>query len=244
MVEPTIVSSVRHSEPPTRTVAALHSVDLLPRPLRISSKISQAQPGAILRIQHIEILVEPASVATPPTPEASGVGEPPTWDGAIAIWDGIPGIGRRVAEQLVAELGLDLHQLARAAQAARWAKWSPGTNVSAGKRSARSIGQGNQWLRSTPIQAAQAAVKVNDSYLAALYHRLVARRGVKQAIVAVARKIVLIAYTLLRKREPYQERGANAMDERRTDQILHRMQRRIAHLGYTLHLEPLTTMAA
>jgi transposase len=167
-----------------------------------------------------------------------------TWEDAIAIWDSIPGIGRRVAEQLVAELGVQMDQFPSAAHAASWAKLAPGNNVSAGKRYSSKIGKGNQWLRSTLTQAAHAAVKVKDSSLAAFYHRLVARRGVKKAIVAVAHKLLTIAYTLLRKREPYQERGAGALDERRKDQVLHRMQRRFEQLGYKVHLEPIPSMAA
>jgi transposase len=169
---------------------------------------------------------------------------PLTWEEAIAIGDGIPGIGRRVAEQLVAELGVDMGQFPSAAHVASWARLSPGQNVSAGKRYSSRIGAGNQWLRSTLIQAAHAAVKVKDSYLAAFYHRLVARRGVKKAIVAVAHKILTLAYTLLRKRECYQERGAAAVDERRKDQLVHRMQRRFEQLGYKVHLEPITSIAA
>ncbi len=182
-------------------------------------------------------------VTADPTP-APAAPEPLTWEGAITIWDGIPGIGRRVAEQLVAELGVKMDQFPSAAHAASWAKLAPGNNVSAGKRYVSKIGKGNQWLRSTLIQAAHAAVKVKESYLAAFYHRLVARRGVKKAIVAVAHKILTIAYTLLRKREPYRERGAAAVDERRKDHVIHRMQRRFEQLGYKVHLEPITSMAA
>jgi len=184
----------------------------------------------------------PASDA--PTPAAPASDVPLTWEEAITIWDGIPGIGRRVAEQLVAELGVDMGQFPSAAHAASWAKLAPGNNVSAGKRYSSTIGKGNQWLRSTLIQAAYAAVKVKDSYLAAFYHRLVARRGVKKAIVAVAHKILTLAYTLLRKRECYQERGAAAVDERRKDQLVHRMQRRFEQLGYKVHLEPIPSLAA
>ncbi len=167
-----------------------------------------------------------------------------TWEEAITIWDGIPGIGRRVAEQLVAELGVNMEQFPSAAHAASWAKLSPGNNVSAGKRYSSKIGKGNQWLRSTLIQAAHAAVRVKESSLAAFYQRLVARRGVKKAIVAVAHKLLTIAYTLVRKREAYQERGAAVLDERHKDRVLHRMQRRFEQLGYKVHLEPITSMAA
>ena len=137
-----------------------------------------------------------------------------------------------------------MSQFPSAAHAASWAKLSPGNNVSAGKRSSSKIGKGNQWLRATLIQAAHAAVKVKASYFSAFYHRLVARRGAKKAIVAVAHKLLTIAYTLLQKREPYRERGEAALDERRKDQVLHRLQRRFEQLGYKVHLEPITSMAA
>jgi transposase len=186
---------------------------------------------------------ETVPASGPRTPDGPAADVPLTWEAAIAIWDGIPGIGRRGAEHLVAELGVEMAQFPSAAHAASWAKLSPGNNVSAGKRYAATIGKGNQWLRSTLIQAAHAAVKVKDSYLAAFYHRLVGRRGVKKAIVAVAHKILTIAYTLLRKREPYRERGAAALDARRKDQVLHRLQRRCEQLGYKVHLEPSTAIA-
>ncbi len=190
----------------------------------------------------VEADVAPAAAAA--VAAGTPADAPLTWEAAIAIWDGIPGIGRRVAEQLVAELGVDMGQFPSAAHVASWAKLAPGNNVSAGKRYSSKIGKGNQWLRSTLIQAAHAAVQVKDSYLAAFYQRLVARRGVKKAIVAVAHKLLTLAYTLLRKREPYQERGAAALDERRKDQVLHRMQRRFEQLGYKVHLEPLPSLAA
>ena len=87
-------------------------------------------------------------------------------------------------------------------------------------------------------------MKVKDSYLAAFYRRLVVRRGVKKALVAVAHKLLTIAYTLLRKREPYRELGATYLDERRKDHLLNRMQHRIEQLGYRVSLEPLPAEAA
>jgi transposase len=113
-----------------------------------------------------------------------------TWAEAQAIWDSLPGIGTRIAEQLVAEIGTDLGRFRDAAHLASWAKLCPGTNESAGKRRSASIGRGNQWLRTSLVQAAHAAVRVKDSALAHFYRRIAARRGAKKAIIAVAHKLL------------------------------------------------------
>ena len=163
---------------------------------------------------------------------------------AQAIVDAIPGIGQRIAETIVAELGTDMSRFASAAHAASWAGLAPGQHESAGKRRSVRIGKGNRYLKGSLIQAAWAAVKQADTFLAAFYRRLAARRGKKKAIVAVAHKILVIIYTLLKRGEVYQERGAAALDERQKDRIVHRLERRIAQLGYKVHLEPIVVAAS
>jgi transposase len=167
-----------------------------------------------------------------------------TWAEAITIWDDIPGIGQRVAEQIVAEVGIELEQFPSASHLASWAKLCPGNHQSGGKRKTASVGKGNNWLRSTLIQAAHAAVRVKDSYLSAFYGRLVGRRGKQKAIVAVAHKILVLAYTLIRKRERYRDPGAAYLDSHRKDKLLHRLRQRIEQLGYTVNLEPMVAAAA
>ena len=189
----------------------------------------------------------PASPSGPaaPTPDGAGSADGPVpWDEALPILDSAPGIGPTVAEMIIAEVGTDMRRFPSEAHLASWAKLSPGNHVSGGKRYSGKTGTGSRWLRSALVQAAQAAVKVKDSHLAAVYHRLVVKRGKKKAIIAVAHKLLVIAYTLLRKREPYQERGSTALDERRKDQVMHRMQRRFEQLGYKVHFEPITSLAA
>jgi hypothetical protein len=88
------------------------------------------------------------------------------------------------------------------------------------------------------VQAAWAAVKVKDAQLAAVYHRLAGRRGVKRAILAVAHRILVAAYYMLRDRVPYREPGAPPVDEQRKATLLSRMLKGIENLGYTVHLEP------
>jgi transposase len=161
-----------------------------------------------------------------------------SWAAARTLCDAIPGIGKRIAETIIAELGSDMSRFPSAGHAASWAKLAPGQNESAGKRRSSRIGKGNRHLRAALIQAAQAAVKKSETFLQAFYQRLAARRGKKKAIVAVAHKILVIVYTLLKSGECYQERGAAALDERQKDRLLQRLQRRIAKLGYTVSLEP------
>jgi transposase len=189
--------------------------------------------------------------ATPPAPPSSDAGHttvsdptpnspPSLWAAARTICDSVPGIGRRVAETILAELGSDMCRFPSAAHAASWARVAPGQHESAGKRRHSRIGKGNRYLRAALIQAAWAAVKCKDTFLAAFYRRVAARRGKPKAIVAVAHKILVLIYTLLKTNEVYQERGAAMLDERQKDRLLERMQRRIAQLGYTVRLEPIT----
>jgi transposase len=167
-----------------------------------------------------------------------------TWSEAQAIWDSLPGIGTRVAEQLVAEIGTDLERFRDAAHLASWAKLCPGNNESAGKRRSASIGRGNQWLRTSLVQAAHAAVRVKDSALAHFYRRIAARRGAKKAIIAVAHKLLTIGYTLLQKREHYSEPDLTEREAQRREQLAHQLRRRLARLGYTTQIEPTTAAAA
>ena len=167
-----------------------------------------------------------------------------SWSDAVELLDTIPGVGRRAAEQIVAESGTDMGRFASAAHLASWAKVCPGNHESAGKRGSAKTGQGNRWLRSVLVQAAWAAVKVKDSHLAGVYHRLAGRRGVKRAIMAVAHRILVAAYYMLREQAPYREPGAPPANEERKANLLGRMLKRIEKLGYTVSLEPIEAVAA
>lgn len=159
------------------------------------------------------------------------------FEGALDRLDTIPGIGRRSAEELVAEIGLDMERFPTGAHLASWAKVCPGNNESAGKRKAVGTGRGNPWLRRTLVEAARAAARTRWTYLSAQYRRLAARRGANRAAMAVAHTILLIAYRLLLDQTEYQDLGANYFDERDRDAVLRRSLRRIQQLGYRVTVE-------
>lgn len=152
--------------------------------------------------------------------------------------DNIPGMGRRTAEDVLAEIGVDVSRFASAPQLASWARLCPGNNERAGKRKASTTGHGNPWLRDTLVEAAWGAAHTKDTYLAAQYHRLAARRGAKRAIVAVAHTILVILYSLLRDGGEYRELGGNYFDEHDKSYAVHRAIRRIERLGYRVELQP------
>ena len=133
------------------------------------------------------------------------------FEAAVERLDAIPGIGRRTAEVLVAEAGTDMGRFPTAAHLASWAGLCPGQHESAGKRHSGKTRKGNRWLRAALVEAAQAASRSRNSYLAAQYRRLAARRGRKRAAVAVGHTILVIAYALPRRPGPYRDLGPTVL---------------------------------
>ncbi len=162
----------------------------------------------------------------------------------MRLLDTMPGVGRETAQLIIAEVGTDMMRFQSAAHLASWAKVCPGNHESAGKRYSGKTGKGNRWLRSGLVQAAHAAVKVKDSHLAAVYRRLVGRRGAKKAIMAVAHRILVAAYHMLLNHEPYRELGTGAVDDRRKHHLVLCMQQRIERLGYVVTIAPMPARAA
>lgn len=151
--------------------------------------------------------------------------------------DAIPGLGRRLVEQVIAEVGLDMSHFPSAEHLSSWARMCPGNNESAGKRHSGRTGHANPWLSSTLVEAAWAAVRTKATYLSAQYHRIAARRGKKRAIVAVAHSILVIIYHMLRDHTSYRDLGGNYFDERQRVQTTRRAVNRLQRLGYKVTLE-------
>lgn len=161
------------------------------------------------------------------------------FDALLVRLDALPGVARRTAEVLLAELGTDLRRFPRAAHLASWAGMCPGNHESAGKRASGKTRKGNRWLRAALVDAAHAAGRTRQTYLAAQYHRLVARRGKKKAAVAVGHSILVIVYFLLQHPERlYQDLGFDYLDQRHRQAVERHHVRRLEALGYKVALEP------
>jgi transposase len=184
-------------------------------------------------LAHLDYLDEALAQLTADIEEALG-----PFASEAARLDAIPGVGRRTAEIVIAELGVDMRQFPTARHVASWAGLCPGTHESAGKRRAVRSGKGNRWLRAALIEAALAAINVRESAFAGRYRRLVRRCGHKKAIVAVAHHLLTTAYRLLADGCTYQEAGAGYYDARLKDRLVRRALQTLAQQGYRVALEP------
>ncbi len=119
---------------------------------------------------------------------------------------GIPGVGERAAEVILAEVGPDMSVFATAGHLSSWAGLCPGNNESAGKRRTGKTTKGSQWLRTTMVQVAWAASHTKETIFGACYRRWAKRLGRKKALVAVAHKILVVIWHLLKGGTEYRER--------------------------------------
>jgi transposase len=122
--------------------------------------------------------------------------------------EGIPGIGEKAAEVVVAELGVDMKPFPTPGHLSSWAGLCPGNDQSAGKRRSGKTTKGSQWLRTTLVQAAWAATHTKETIFSACYQRWAKRMGKKKALVAVAHKILVVIWHLLQKGTDYREKYA------------------------------------
>jgi transposase len=126
---------------------------------------------------------------------------------AIQRVDAIPGVGRRTAQEVLAETGPDMSRVPSSGHCASWARICPGHNESGGKRKSGHTGEGNPWLRWALVEAAWAASHTRNTYFSAQYHRLAAGKGSKGAVMTVAHTLPI--YHMLKKGTTYQDLGGN-----------------------------------
>jgi len=159
------------------------------------------------------------------------------FDVELTLLETIPGVGRRTAEDIIAEIGVDMDRFPSDAHISSWAGMSPGNNESAGKRKSGKTTKGNKSLRTTLVNSARSAAKTKDTYLSAQYRRIASRRGGNRAAVAVGHTILIISYHILKKHEPYKELGADYFDQRKKDMVVSNAVKRLEALGYKITLE-------
>lgn len=156
----------------------------------------------------------------------------------------IPGVDRVTAAAMLAEIGDDMSIFPTHKHLAAWSGAAPGSNESAGKRRGGKTRKGNEHLLTALVEAANAATRKKDSYLKAKFFKLKARRGHKRAIVAIGHKIIVAAYYMLSRGEPYNELGATFHDRLHEERVVSNLVHRLEALGHRVTLTPTAEAAA
>jgi len=161
------------------------------------------------------------------------------WQHELDLLQTMPGIGPRVAQVFIAETGGDMTRFGSAARLASWAGLAPAVYESAGRHTPAGTRHGNKWLSAILIEAAGSVSRMHGkNYLAAQYARLAHRRGAGRAQVAVAHSMLVDAYYMLLRDQPYHDLGADWLakrnDQARTRQLVAQLER----LGHTVVIDP------
>jgi transposase len=155
----------------------------------------------------------------------------------IDCLDAIPGVDRRVAQVLLAEVGADMKPFPDDQHLSSWAGMCPGNEESAGKRTKRRITPGNRWLKKTLAQAAWAASHTKNTYLASQYRRLAGHRGKKRALIAVGHSMLVVFYHMMKSGVTYADLGGDFFDRLEPQRLTRYYVKRLERLGHKVTLE-------
>jgi transposase len=151
--------------------------------------------------------------------------------------DTITGIGKRAAETIIAEIGVDMSRFPTAHHLASWAGLAPGNNITGGKRHSATTTHGNIWLADVLIQCAWAAARTRENYLSAQFWRLARRVGKKRAAVAVAHTILIVCWHLLANNCDYNDLGGDWFITHNSDRHRDHLIKQLHNLGYRVTLD-------
>jgi transposase len=161
------------------------------------------------------------------------------WQHQIELLQTIPGVGPKVAQVIIAETGGDMSRFPTAAHLAAWAGLAPAMHESAGRQTPAGKRHGNKWLSGMLVEAAGSVGRMHGkNYLAARHARLLKRRGRGRAQVAVAHSILVAAYWMLKRDEPYHDLGADWHRRRNDEAHTRRLVAQLEHLGHTVIINP------
>ena len=150
----------------------------------------------------------------------------------------VPGINTRTAQVILAEIGAGITHFPTAADLASWAGVCPGNNESGGRKGPARTRHGDPWLKAALGQAAVSASRTKDTYLAARYRRITARRGKKRALVALQHSILISVWHMFTRDAEYADLGGRYFIERtgRARQT-RRLVSQLNQLGYHVTLQ-------
>jgi transposase len=154
------------------------------------------------------------------------------FENQLKLLQTIPGVSEMAALTIISEIGVDMNQFPSHEKLASWATLCPGNNESAGKKKSGRTRRGNNYLKTTLLQAAWAASRTKNTYFQAKYRALAARKGGKKAAIAIAHRILVAVYHMLKNDKEFQELGAQFLDQLQAARKVKYHVKRLEELGY------------
>ncbi len=191
---------------------------------------------AFLARLHLDIIDQHTRVIDELTSRIEAVITP--FRGARDLMVSIPGISVGVADVIIAETGADMSRFPTAGHLASWAGTCPGSHESAGRIKSTKTRPGNPYLKGALGIAAMSAARGKDTYLAAKYRRIAARRGPIKAIVALEHAMLIAIWHMLTNGVFYEDLGGDYYTKRNPDKTKTRALEQLRQMGYEVTLQP------
>jgi len=156
----------------------------------------------------------------------------------------VPGFDRVAIAAVLAEIGPDMSIFETADRLAAWGGVCPGNNASAGKPKRAPTRQGDKYLRTILVQAAWAAKNTRDSFWRQKYRQFVSRLGPQKATMAIARKMLVTTFYILRDGVPYRTPPVPTPSPAKAKRLVQQYSARLAALGFEVRLTPVAAPAS
>ena len=121
----------------------------------------------------------------------------------IELLKTIPGVSDISSMVILAETGGDMSAFEKSSKISGWAGLRPRNDESAGKYKSRSITKGNQYLRTILVQISWASIRIKGSYFKEKYQKLIVRKPYNKALIAIARKMLVVIWNILKDKKAF-----------------------------------------
>lgn len=149
----------------------------------------------------------------------------------------IPGIDVKVAQVVVAEIGLDMSVFPTAGHLASWAGVVPGSNSSAGRTKSTKARPGDRHLQAALGLAAASVARSKGTFLATKYHRIAAHAGADRANVAIQHALLVTIWHMGSTGEVYTDLGPDYHRRRNPEHTKRHALAQLEGLGFRVTLE-------